>query len=226
MDFSAVVENTRKRIALIFVFKDEAIISQGSGFVFLKNGILVTCNHVIKDAHDDILIRFPDMKEGKFIKAEVVIQDKEHDLALLKFKEDKDNSDRSPLIKGEEKDIKEGIPVLFSGYPLNISSLTTHQGILSSITKDATGVITYLIDGTVNPGNSGCPLLNKEGGVIGVINATRREEDTLITRVEEMGIGAISLHGIDMVSIYQALIKNLQLGMGYAVPCSYIPTHV
>jgi S1-C subfamily serine protease len=112
-----------------------------------------------------------------------------------------------------------------SGFPLGISSLTTHQGILSAITKDATGITTYLIDGTVNPGNSGCPLMNKEGHVIGVVNATRREEAPLLAEVGKMPLGALSLHGIDLVKIYQALSRNLQLGMGYAVPCGYIPQH-
>ena len=40
-----------------------------------------------------------------------------------------------------------------------------------------------------------------------------------------MAAGALSLHGIDLVEIHQALIKNLQLGIGYAVPCSFIPSH-
>jgi hypothetical protein len=38
-----------------------------------------------------------------------------------------------------------------------------------------------------------------------------------------MKSGVISLHGVDMIEIYQALIRNLQLGIGYAVPCAYIP---
>ena len=67
--------------------------------------------------------------------------------------------------------------------------------------------------------------MNKEGNVIAVVNATRREEATLISKVQGMDSGAISIHGIDLVEIYQALIKNLQLGIGYAVPCGYIPPH-
>ena len=38
-------------------------------------------------------------------------------------------------------------------------------------------------------------------------------------------MGAVSLHGIDLVEIYHALISNVQLGIGYAVPASYIPHH-
>ncbi len=218
MDYSDTVKKVKSSIALVLIFKDNVIISQGSGFVFWKRGILVTCNHVVEDIHDKILIIFPD---SKFIDAKIAIQDKEYDLALLKF----DDGSREPLAKGDEKNVKEGIHVLISGYPLGISSLTTHQGILSAITKDATGVITYLIDGTVNVGNSGCPLMNKDGEVIGVVNATRREEATLLSDVQKMEAGAIAIHGVDLVKIYKALISNLQLGMGYAIPCTYIPRH-
>lgn len=121
--------------------------------------------------------------------------------------------------------IRPGMPVLFSGYPLSLDALTTHQGILSAITTDAVGVTTYLIDGTVNAGNSGCPLMNAQGEILGVVNAKRRERSDLLNKVEAMSLGAISLHGIDLVEIYQALISNVQLGIGYAIPASYIPQH-
>ncbi len=115
--------------------------------------------------------------------------------------------------------------VIFAGYPLSIKDLTTHQGILSAITQDEVGMTTYLIDGTVNSGNSGCPLMDSDGEVIGVVNAKRRESSDLLSSVENLKVGAIALHGIDLVKIYQALIRNVQLGIGYAVPASYIPDH-
>jgi S1-C subfamily serine protease len=65
--------------------------------------------------------------------------------------------------------------------------------------------------------------MNEDGEVIGIVNAKRREKNDLLDRVEKMTIGAISLHGVDLVEIYQAVIKNVQLGIGYAIPCSYIP---
>ena len=65
-----------------------------------------------------------------------------------------------------------------------------------------------------------------DGKVIGVVNAKRRERSDLLYKVEEMKTGAVALHGIDLVEVYQALISNLQLGIGFAVPCSYIPRHI
>lgn len=117
------------------------------------------------------------------------------------------------------------MPILFSGYPFGSEDLTTHQGIISAITKDVTGITSYLIDGTVNSGNSGCPLLNMGGKVIGVINAKRRNQNAFLEQVEGMPTGALSLHGLDIVLIYQTLTNNIQLGVGYAVPAKYIPEH-
>jgi len=219
MDYSSIVERIKPSIALIVNFNNKGQISStGSGFVFSKNGILATCNHVVEqDAA--IKIRFSD--DETLLDAKVVIRDEEHDLALLKFSDET----RQPIPQAEISSVKEGMSVLFSGYPLRIFNLTTHQGILSAIIKDATGITTFLIDGTVNSGNSGCPLMNDKGEVIGIVNAKQRESSDTLTKVEEMTTGAVSLYGVDLINIYQALISNVQLGIGYAVPCSYMPKH-
>lgn len=217
MNYSGVIEKIRKSIGVIYAVRGQDIVSKGSGFVFFKKGIVVTCNHVIAKQDTNILIQFPD--DG-FIQAKVMIRDEEHDLALLKFE---DNNTREPLEVANRDMIKEGIPVIFAGYPLSLLSLTTHQGILSAILTDATGVTTYLIDGTVNSGNSGCPLMSEDGKVIGVVNAKRMERSDLLNKMGEQKIGAISLQGIDLVELFQAIISNVQLGIGYAIPCTYIP---
>ncbi|MDD5587265.1 MAG: serine protease [Alphaproteobacteria bacterium] len=198
------------------------IVGTGSGFLYAKKGILVTCDHIVEGSHS-LICKFSDDDENTFHQAKVALRDQEHDLALLKV-----DVDREPLPQLSDESIKEiraGMPVIFSGYPLNLNDLTTHQGILSAITVDAVGVTTYLIDGTVNSGNSGCPLMNAKGEILGVVNAKRRERADLLNKVEAMSLGAISIHGLDLVEIYQALISNVQLGIGYAVPASYIPDH-
>lgn len=220
MNHTEIISKVKPSIALVFeVVKDEPL-SKGTGFVYQKKGILVTCNHVIKRKGATILIKFPDTTADAYVSASVLIRDEEHDLALLKF----DDDSRIPLEQANVE-VKEGLPVLFSGYPLSLNDLTTHQGIISAITKDAAGAINYLIDGTVNSGNSGCPLMTEDGKVIGVVNAKRREQSDLLQKVEEFKLGAIALHGVDLVEIYQALINNVQLGIGYAVPAAYIPVH-
>lgn len=182
----------------------------------------MTCDHVVEGSHA-LFCRFSDDPEGTFFPAKVAVRDAEHDLALLRI--DTERAPLLPLSEESQKKVSPGMSVLFSGYPLSLETLTTHQGILSAITVDAVGSTTYIIDGTVNSGNSGCPLMNDKGEVLGVVNAKRRERSDLLSKVESMQMGAVALHGIDLVEIYQALISNVQLGIGYAVPASYIPEH-
>jgi serine protease Do len=219
MDYSEIIKKIKSSIALILVFDSSSkIIGTGSGFIFKKKGILVTCNHVIKDGVT-FLLKFSG-KEN-FVTAKVVLRDEEHDLALMKFEDQADE----PLILGAVEKVTEGMPVFFSGYPFISQDMTTHQGIISAIVKDATGITSYLIDGTVNSGNSGCPLMDKYGNVIGVVDAKNRARGDILDKVEKMSIGAIALHNVDMVEIYQALINNVQIGSGHAVPASYIPDY-
>ena len=222
MDVTSTIEKIRPSLPVILVADGENnVVSKGSGFIFQKPDLVVTCAHVVSDVGDgNIMLQFPDDEES-FITAKVVITDHEHDLALLKFQPDKE---RQPLDLGEDV-TSEGMAVIFSGYPFSLMNLTTHQGIISSIIKDATGMKRYLIDGTINPGNSGGPLMNIEGEVLGVINATRRESNDTLSKVQGMAPGALSLHGLDLVELYNALVNNLQLGVGYAVPSSYIPIY-
>ncbi len=222
MNLSGIVTKITPSIAKIYCLNEHnLVVGTGSSFLYWQKGLLVTCNHLVEKSHS-LVCKFSD-EADKLHPIKVALRDPEHDLALLKIE-----TEREPLahLTAESgKNIRPGMPVLFSGYPLSLETLTTHQGILSAITVDAVGVTTYLIDGTVNAGNSGCPLMNVKGEILGVVNAKRRERSALLSKVEEMSLGAISLHGIDLVEIYQALISNVQLGIGYAVPASYIPEH-
>jgi S1-C subfamily serine protease len=221
MDFTAVIEKVSPSIAKIYALKDDgAVASTGTGFMYTKKGILVTCHHVVV-GYNNVVCKFSDDEDAEFYSTKAVMHDTEHDISILKVEVD---VEPLPPCK-KTADIKAGMPVFFSGYPLNLDVLTTHQGILSAITADTTGVTTYLIDGSVNSGNSGCPLMNEQGEVIGVVNAKRMEQSELLSKVRGMSVGAVSLHGVDLVQIYRALISNVQLGIGYAVPASYIPTH-
>lgn len=222
MDLSTIIAEIRESLPLILVADAQnQITGKGSGFIYQQSNLVVTCAHVVSDVGGGTVnLQFPDNPDV-FLPAKVVITDHEHDIALLKFVPDKDR--KSLDISPDES--KEGMQVMFSGYPFDLMSLATHQGIISSIVVDPTGMKSYLIDGTVNPGNSGGPLMNAKGEVLGVINATRRNRATLLGMIQSMPVGALSLHGIDMVELYGALVENLQLGVGYAVPSSYIPTY-
>jgi serine protease Do len=140
--------------------------SLGSGFVIDAEGLIVTNNHVIADA-DEITAVFND---GSKLKAELIGRDSKTDLALLRVKPDKPlkavkfgNSDRLRL----------GEWVIAIGNPFSLGGSVT-AGIVSARNRDInSGPYDNYIqtDAAINRGNSGGPLFNLEGEVVGVNTA-------------------------------------------------------
>jgi serine protease Do len=140
--------------------------SLGSGFVIDPSGIVVTNNHVIGDAND-ISVIFPD---GTRLKAEIIGKDSKVDLAVLKVKSDK------PLksVKfGESDRLRPGDWVMAIGNPFGLGGSVT-AGIVSARGRNIeSGPYDNYIqtDTAINKGNSGGPLFNMDGEVIGINTA-------------------------------------------------------
>src|SRR6195256_4431698 len=137
--------------------------SLGSGFIVDTSGIVVTNNHVIADADEINVI----MNDGTKIKAELVGVDKKTDLALLKFKPVK------PLVAvkfGDSDKLRLGEWVIAIGNPFSLGGTVT-AGIVSARNRDINSgpYDSYIqTDAAINRGNSGGPLFNLDGEVIGV----------------------------------------------------------
>ncbi|SET20784.1 DegQ family serine endoprotease [Paracoccus homiensis] len=137
----------------------------GSGFVISADGYIVTNNHVI-DGADEIEIEF---YAGNTLPAEVVGTDPNTDVALLKVKSD----DALPFVKfGNSDDARVGDWVLALGNPLG-QGFSASSGIVSARNRELSGTYDdYLqTDAAINRGNSGGPLFNLNGEVIGVNTA-------------------------------------------------------
>ena len=137
----------------------------GSGFVISEDGYVVTNNHVI-DGADEIRIEFFD---GEEMEAEVVGTDPNTDIALLKVKADK------PLAFvpfGDSDTARVGDYVMAMGNPLG-QGFSVSAGIVSARNRALSGTYDDYIqtDAAINRGNSGGPLFNMEGEVIGVNTA-------------------------------------------------------
>src|ERR1700676_15347 len=137
--------------------------SLGSGFIVDSSGIVVTNNHVIADADEINVI----MNDGTKIKAELVGVDKKTDIAVLKFKPVK------PLIAvkfGDSDKLRLGEWVIAIGNPFSLGGSVT-AGIVSARNRDISqGPYDNYIqtDASINRGNSGGPLFNLDGEVVGV----------------------------------------------------------
>ncbi|MCT7355004.1 trypsin-like peptidase domain-containing protein [Streptomyces sp. 15-116A] len=149
----------------------------GTGFVFDKQGHIVTNNHVVADAVDGgkLSATFPD---GKKYAAEVVGNAQGYDVAVIKLKNAP--SDLKPLTLGNSDEVAVGDSTIAIGAPFGLSNTVT-TGIISAknrpvASSDGTGSqASYMsalqTDASINPGNSGGPLLDAQGNVIGINSA-------------------------------------------------------
>jgi S1-C subfamily serine protease len=161
----SVVNITSTAVAFDFFYGPVPQQGQGSGFILNKDGLILTNNHVIDNAQRVEVT----LSNKKKYKAQVLGVDKNHDLALLKI-----NSvpDLVPATLSESQNLIVGQRVYAIGNPFGLSGTMT-RGIISairSIRGPQNNPIEDAIqtDAAVNPGNSGGPLLNSRGEVIGI----------------------------------------------------------
>ncbi len=140
--------------------------SLGSGFVIDPSGIVITNNHVIGDANDIVVI----FTDGRKLKATIVGKDSKVDVAVLKVESDK------PLktVKfGDSDKMRVGDGVMAVGNPFGLGETVT-AGIISARNRniDSGPYDDFLqTDASINKGNSGGPLFNLQGEVIGINTA-------------------------------------------------------
>lgn len=137
----------------------------GSGFVISEDGYVVTNNHVI-DGADEILIEF---FNGEELRAEVIGTDPNTDIALLKVEADAP----LPFVPfGDSDEARVGDWVIAMGNPLG-QGFSVSAGIVSARNRELSGRYDDYIqtDAAINRGNSGGPLFNMDGSVIGVNTA-------------------------------------------------------
>jgi putative serine protease PepD len=150
----------------------------GTGFVFDKQGHIVTNNHVVAGAVDGgkLTATFP---TGKKYDAEVVGHAQGYDVAVIKLKNAP--SDLKPLTLGNSDRVAVGDSTIAIGAPFGLSNTVT-TGIISAKNRPvassdggnstkASYMSALQTDASINPGNSGGPLLDAQGNVIGINSA-------------------------------------------------------
>ena len=139
----------------------------GSGFIISNDGIIVTNNHVIEGA-DEITVILSDETEYT---AQLLGRDPKADIAVLKI--DPEDSKLIAVEWGNSDDMRVGDWTIAIGNPLGLGGTVT-AGILSAISRDIGGgpYVKFLqTDASINRGNSGGPLFNLDGKVIGINTA-------------------------------------------------------
>jgi len=177
--------------------------ASGSGFVISQDGYILTNHHVIENA-TTIQVSFYD---GSTYDAKLVGSEPENDVAVLKIKA----TGLTPVVLANSDNIKVGEGVVAIGNPLGELTFTMTDGILSA--RDRTVTITggqvlenmMQTNAAINSGNSGGPLFDMYGQVIGITTAKPSSTASSNTSVEGLGF-AIPIN--DIMGMVQDIIKN------------------
>ena len=145
----------------------------GSGIIISDSGHILTCYHVIEGA-ETIAVR---LRNGESYQASVVASDEESDVAIIKIEP---TSELTPVVFGSSDDLKVGDSVVAIGNPLGELGGSVTEGIISALDREVTiedkGTFTVLqTSAAINSGNSGGGLFNRQGELIGMVNAKASE---------------------------------------------------
>ncbi len=157
-DFSGIVQDAVKSVVTV-----RTDIAQGTGFIITDDGYIVTNAHVLEGASTVSITTYGQRQN---IKADFIGYDADLDIALLKI-----SGTYTPLELGNSNNIHVGEKVIAIGNPLGLQ-FSVSQGIVSAVHRPGpNGIEAYIqTDAALNPGNSGGPLIDKNGDAIGINN--------------------------------------------------------
>ena len=170
-DFSGIIENSIKSVVTI-----RTNVGQGTGFIISDQGYIITNAHVLADSQGMLATIIQAITyEQEIISATFIGYNGELDLALLKIP-----GNHEPLILENSDNIQIGEKVIAIGNPLGLQ-FSVSQGIVSATNRPGINQQNIYIqtDAALNPGNSGGPLINTEGKVIGINNFKVNDGDNI-----------------------------------------------
>lgn len=191
-DFSGIVEEAVKSVVTI-----RTDVGQGTGFLITEDGYVVTNAHVLSGASKVSTIT----SDKESIGAEFIGYDSDFDIALLKIE-----GDYELLDFADSDDVDVGEKVIAIGNPLGLQ-FSVSQGIVSAVHRPGINSIEAYIqtDAALNPGNSGGPLINTKGEVIGINNFKVGGGENLGFALESNFIKS-TVNSISMAELNQTLV--------------------
>ncbi|MDN3649846.1 serine protease [Reinekea marina] len=199
-------------------FRIQCGVSSGSGFSYRNNNIVVTNHHVIEP---NLLNNQPIAaitENGTQLRATLLSHsDKtQYDFAILEL-EDPLPANRNVLQPNLTAEAVRGSKLLFSGFPHGIHDLLVHEAIVSGPVQQHA----FYIDGSVNGGNSGGPIVNSAGELLGIVTQRRflggQSLQTLGQQVAQLGDqcagianrGSVQIMGIDFRQFANMIAQGL-----------------
>lgn len=184
----------------------QVFIGQASGFIVSKDGTIITNNHVVSEASEILVI----LNDGREFDAKVIGKDPNTDLAVIKI----DGDNNFPYLElGNSDNLEVGQWVVAIGNPLGLQASLT-VGVVSAKGRNNLDLVRIedfiQTDATINRGNSGGPLLNLEGDVIGVNTAIASN----LSSGGYIGIG-FAIPSNMATNVLEQLMKNGSVSRGY-----------
>ena len=183
-------------------------VGTGSGFIVTSDGYVVTNYHVVEDANSITVTT----NAGSEYRATLVGYDSTNDVAVLKVE-----ADNLPCVTmGSSSSLIVGDQVVAIGNPLGELTNTLTVGYISAkdrmVTTDGFGINMLQTDAAINSGNSGGPLFNMYGQVVGITSAKYSGESSSGATIEGIGF-AIPID--DVLDLIEALISDGYVSSGY-----------
>lgn len=222
MDFSKQFDKIKDSVVNICVLnnpEDKKILSSGSGVLIGDGTKIITCSHCIKPKLVNIA-RFSGQAHAQ--KCKVIFNDPKIDIAILEV--------GKSLGKGvnlrDSSTVKIGQEAFVVGFPLNIKRITALSANIAGF-EPLNDFELIRIDSSINYGNSGGPLFNADGEIVGIVNAKHGPLSYILTELQQAKPKEIELMGNDsLVKLILFLInqmqRNLNLGIGYAIPINTV----
>lgn len=238
MDYSNLIETSKRSLVRVYAVQKNggqiAYALLGTGFVVNRDGDIATAGHVVdKITSPTQIMVVPEVEIQADIQknqAKVIARDSDHDLTILHSSYIKDKN-IPPIALGEK--IQLGNFAIFMGFPLDDPSITCGLAMIGgrtekSLAKGAKPTSLLKIDGSINKGHSGGPLLSADTGkIVGILDAKAGAlADRLKIFSQTPPSASISIGGNDPIELLQKTIIDLenitQLGIGYAVPVEHL----
>ena len=260
---SAIVNTSRESvISIVSRIENDKFVILGTGFFIAEEGQIATCDHVVSQMTEIYVMKSSDLekasllgyistKEGlpqlnlpvyqiknnnAFIKAQLIDRLPDTDIAVLKINQ----KSGSYLKIGKYDSVEEGNDLIFLGFPFGVNRVIAHKGMVSykgkfNISSNPGDKLmeALQIDGIVNRGNSGGPLISlDQNKVVGIIKATHGNIGPYLRginegkiRTEGIGLGQIDF-GLFAREVSSAIDRHIQMGIGYAISINYLKDYL
>ncbi|MCD4677477.1 MAG: serine protease [Desulfobacula sp.] len=153
--------------------KEASITSTGTGFAISSDGLIVTNHHLI-EGKNSIKVKGVNGNFSESYFAKVLLSDKNNDLAIIKIEDFSSTTCRVPPYTIKSSTVDVGADIFLLGYPLTATmgdEIKLTNGIISSKSGYHGDITLYQMTAPIQPGNSGAPLFDKNGYLVGITNA-------------------------------------------------------